>query len=99
MSVASIASIRQPALPAAPSASSPVKGSAVFGEIVRDLLSREAAASQTASQAVQSLAAGQTDNLHAVTLAVAQADLQFRLILELRNRFTEAYQEIMRMPI
>jgi flagellar hook-basal body complex protein FliE len=32
-------------------------------------------------------------------LAVAQADLSFRLILELRNRLSEAYQEIMRMQV
>jgi flagellar hook-basal body complex protein FliE len=28
-----------------------------------------------------------------------QADLSFRLILELRNRFTEAYQEVSRMQV
>jgi flagellar hook-basal body complex protein FliE len=32
-------------------------------------------------------------------LAVSQADLSFRMILEIRNRLTEAYQEIMRMQV
>ncbi|MCX7701574.1 MAG: flagellar hook-basal body complex protein FliE [Gemmataceae bacterium] len=81
------------------SASAPASGSAVFGDVLRDVMAREGLAAQQAAQAIQSLAAGQTDNMHAITLAVAQADLQFRLILELRNRFTEAYQEIMRMQI
>ena len=42
---------------------------------------------------------GQTDNLHSVMLAVAKADLSFRTILEVRNRLTDAFQEIMRMQV
>ena len=44
-------------------------------------------------------ALGRTDALHEVMLQVAQADLSFRFILEIRNRLTEAYQEIMKMQI
>jgi flagellar hook-basal body complex protein FliE len=32
-------------------------------------------------------------------LAVAQADLSFRLILELRNRLADAFQEVTRMQV
>ena len=42
---------------------------------------------------------GQTDNLHGVMLAVANADLSFRLFLEIRNKLTEALQQIMQMQI
>ncbi len=99
MSVLGVAGVRAAVVAPASEAKSSASGSAVFAELLRDVLSREGAASQQATQAIQTLASGQTDNLHAVTLAVAQADLHFRLILELRNRFTEAYQEIMRMQI
>ena len=37
--------------------------------------------------------------VHRVLLDVAKADLAFRLALEVRNRLTEAYQEIMRMQM
>ena len=45
------------------------------------------------------MATGQTDNLHQVLLQMAQADLSFHLVLEIRNRLTEAYQEIMKMNV
>jgi flagellar hook-basal body complex protein FliE len=99
MSVGPISGVRLPLSPAVSSSAPTGQGAAAFGEVVRDVLAREATASQAASQAIQSLVQGRTDNLHAVTLAVAQADLQFRLILELRNRLTEVYQEVMRMQI
>ena len=34
-----------------------------------------------------------------VMLSVAKADLLFRLVLEIRNRLTDAYQEIERMQV
>lgn len=52
-----------------------------------------------ADKAVQALAMGQTDSIHGVMLAVAKADLSFRLVLEIRNRLTEALQEVMRMQV
>ncbi len=79
--------------PAAPS------GGKAFGTMLEQVVASNSKADATANQAVESLATGQADNLHAVSLAVAQADLSFRLVLELRNRMTEAYQEIMRMQV
>jgi flagellar hook-basal body complex protein FliE len=70
-----------------------------FGGLVDQLLTGQARAEATAGQAVQALATGQAESMHGVSLAVAQADLSFRLILELRNRVTEAYQEVMRMQV
>ena len=50
-----------------------------------------------ADQAVQDLALGKEDNMHNVMIAVAKADLNFRLILEIRNRLTDAFQSVMQM--
>jgi flagellar hook-basal body complex protein FliE len=82
-----------------PAAEAAPGGSAAFGRLVDDLLVGHATQHATADQAVQNLATGRADNLHEVSLAVAQADLSFRLLLELRNRATEAYQEVMRMQV
>ena len=52
-----------------------------------------------ADAALKQLVMGETDNVHNVVMSVVQADVSFRFMLELRNRLTEAYQEIMRMQV
>lgn len=70
-----------------------------FVDVVQKLLGDANLGQLQADQAVEHLATGQADNLHDVMLAVAKADLAFRTILEVRNRLTEAYQEVMRMQV
>jgi len=72
-------------------------GGTAFTQMIEHLLEGTAAQDAKASQAVQDLATGKEDNLHNVMLTVAKADLNFRLILEIRNRLTDAFQEVMRM--
>ena len=48
---------------------------------------------------VTQLAAGQTDNLHRVMLDLEKAKLSFELMVQVRNKLLEGYQEIMRMQI
>lgn len=45
------------------------------------------------------VAAGKSENLHETMLATTQAELSFNLMVQLRNRALEAYQEVMRMPV
>jgi flagellar hook-basal body complex protein FliE len=70
-----------------------------FVDVVEKLLGEANAGQIQADQAIREMATGQADNLHDVMLAVAKADLAFRTILEVRNRLTEAYQEVMRMQL
>jgi flagellar hook-basal body complex protein FliE len=48
-------------------------------------------------KAVSQLALGQTDNLHQVMIASERTRLDFQLLLAVRNKILEAYQELMRM--
>jgi len=52
-----------------------------------------------ADKAVVDLAAGKMDNLHQVVAAVNEADLSFRLMMEIRNKLLDAYKEIMHMQV
>jgi flagellar hook-basal body complex protein FliE len=52
-----------------------------------------------ADQAILDLATGTGDSYHGALLRIARSDLSFRLILEIRNRLTDAYQEITRMQV
>ena len=70
-----------------------------FPNLLNQLLQNVAHSHESADAAVRDLALGQTDNLHGVMLQMAQADLMFHLALEIRNRLTEAYQEIMKMQM
>lgn len=74
-------------------------GASSFQAVLGGLLQADATANAKANQAIEQLATGQAQDVHSVALAVAEADLTFRLLLELRNRATEAYQEVMRMQI
>ena len=45
------------------------------------------------------LATGKKQNIHETMLAAAQAELNFNLMVQVRNKALEAYQEVMRMPV
>lgn len=70
-----------------------------FGKMLQHYLGQATTQQAQADQAVLDLAMGRTEEVHQVMLAVAKADLTFRTILEVRNRLTEAYQEVIRMQV
>lgn len=86
-------------LPSLPTSFEAPAAESGFARVLHGLMGQNAQASAAADTAIEALATGQAQDLHTVSLAVSQADLSFRLILELRNRLTEAYQEVLRMQI
>jgi flagellar hook-basal body complex protein FliE len=48
---------------------------------------------------VARLAAGDTDNLHQVMIALEEAKLSFQLMVQVRNKLLESYQDVLRMQI
>ncbi len=48
---------------------------------------------------MQKLAVGKSNDLQAVVMATEKADLSFKLLVQVRNKLLEAYQEIMRMQV
>ncbi len=51
---------------------------------------------QEANQSVQEMAAGKID-IHQAMTALEQANISFRLMVQVRNKMIGAYEEIMRM--
>ncbi len=45
------------------------------------------------------LATGKSDNLHQYSIDITKAQLSLEMLVELRNRALEAYNEVMRMGI
>jgi flagellar hook-basal body complex protein FliE len=51
------------------------------------------------TQAQLDLISGNARDLHTATLAAEKASLALDLVISVRNKALEAYQEIMRMPV
>lgn len=52
-----------------------------------------------AETGLRDLASGQTGNIHHVMLNLEEARLSFQLLLQVRNKVLESYQELMRMQV
>ncbi len=74
----------------------PVKS---FGEFLTDAL-KETNELQLESDALNTaLATGRIEDISQVVVAAQKAEIALQLTLQLRNRATSAYQEIMRMQV
>lgn len=52
-----------------------------------------------ANKAAEELAAGRTSNVQEVMIAAEKADISLRLMMQVRNKIIDAYQEIMKMQV
>ncbi len=52
-----------------------------------------------ANKMVQELAAGQNDDIAGTMIALEKADISMRLLIQVRNKVINAYQEIMRIQL
>ncbi len=52
-----------------------------------------------AKESIEKLASGEITDVHQVMVAVEKAGISFDLMMEIRNKMLEAYQEIMRMQV
>jgi flagellar hook-basal body complex protein FliE len=51
------------------------------------------------AQKIEAFVRGEDVPLHEVVLAQEEAEISFRLMLEVRDRLVRAYQEILRTPM
>lgn len=70
-----------------------------FGSLVSNGLQQVSTQLQTSQADLQSLAAGNVDNLHQVMLRLEESRMSFQLMLQVRNRLLESYQDLMRMQV
>lgn len=78
--------------------SAPVGGSD-FSAMLGNLVSEVNGKQMNAAQQVNALQAGQSVPLHQAIIAMEEASVSFQLMVEVRNKLMESYQEIMRMQI
>jgi flagellar hook-basal body complex protein FliE len=54
---------------------------------------------QAADAAKTSLLTGETSNVHQAMIAVQESNVAFSLMVEVRNKLVDSYQELMRMQV
>ena len=70
-----------------------------FADLVSNLVKQTNAEQLNVEEKVQELVTGETDSIHDVVLSASQADLAFRLVMEVRDQLIASYQDIMRMQV
>jgi flagellar hook-basal body complex protein FliE len=70
-----------------------------FKEIFEEFLSEVNSNLLEASEAEKLFAQGKISNIEEVIYKVEKAEVSLRLLVELRNKVIESYQEIMRMQV
>jgi len=79
--------------------SGPTDGKGSFAAVLKDSLTEVNSMQQKADAAITALATGEKVSLHETMIAMEQADVSFRLMMQVRNKIVEAYQEILRMQV
>ena len=70
-----------------------------FGDFIKELAHDANASAVQADTKMQEVASGRNKDLHGAVLAMEKADVNFRLLSQVRNKVIEAYREIMRMQV
>ncbi len=86
--------IALPHTSAATDPNAPAAGGGSFKQMLIDSLHDVNSIQQQANQAVETLMTGGKADPAAVLTAVQKADLSFRLMMQMRNKMMQAYQEV-----
>ena len=85
------------ALPQPLSPSQPAGAS--FGDLLGQMVNEVGAKQAVAGETVSGVLTGQNVSLHQAMIAMQEANVSFQLMVEVRNKLLESYQELMRMQI
>jgi len=94
-----ISSIPQISVPQITGVSPAETGAGAFQSVLEGIIGHVEQSQTQAQQATQNFLTGGNEELHSVALAAQRASLEFELFLQVRNKVTSAYQEIMRMQV
>jgi flagellar hook-basal body complex protein FliE len=88
----------QPGFPPLPSPQQ-ASGGPTFNEVLKQQISEVNALQRDAREAVEDLAAGRRDDLESVIVATEKADIAFRMLLQVRNKVMDAYEEVKQIRV
>jgi flagellar hook-basal body complex protein FliE len=77
----------------------PQKGESSFLDNLKDSIKRVGELEKEADKEVEKLAKMESDDVTSTMMAIEKADLTFQLMMQVRNKIIDAYQEIMRLQV
>jgi len=83
-----------------PSAATPKvqSGGTSFGQLLNEAVAQVNAVETTSQDELQKYLGNESD-LHSVMIALEKADLSFQMMMQVRNKIVQAYQEIMKSQV
>jgi flagellar hook-basal body complex protein FliE len=77
----------------------PAEVSGAFSNVLGQFVGEVNAKQTAAGVALNGLLSGQNVSLHQAMIAMEEASVSFQLMVEVRNKLLESYQELMRMQV
>ena|SRR5271168_4535279 len=74
-------------------------GGGNFGAVLGQALNTVESGQQNTSAAIDRFLSGEDTEVHQVALVAQQAEMQFDLFMQVRNKVIAAYQEVMKMQL
>lgn len=74
-------------------------GDKAFGDFLAESLKKVDDLQKGADAAVQQMARGDGPGIQEAMIAIEKADVAFKLMMEVRQRILDAYQEVIRMQV
>ena len=74
-------------------------GDTSFKDLFKEYLNDVNAMQKDAEDSIAKLAAGEIKDVHQVMTKVAEAEISFKMMMEIRNKLVSAYQELSKMQI
>ena len=82
-----------------PQAQEELPGKTSFKDTLVGLINEVDSFQKDAANVVQQFGLGEVQNIHEVMIAVEKAKISLSLLMEIRNKVIETYQEVMHMQI
>jgi flagellar hook-basal body complex protein FliE len=93
------ARIDRPLRPDTTAKTNEVSGAHQFGSLFTKLVDEVETTRQGAAAATEKVMLGQSDQLHNAVISLQESSVALGLMVEVRNKLVESYQELMRMPV
>ena len=81
------------------SSKSSISGDKSFADTLKSAINEVNDMQVVSNKKIQDLAVGKTDNVSDVMITAEKADIAMRVMVQVRNKVLDAYNEIMRMQV